>query len=189
MDHLPGAIDIDLLGPETLVGAVLWGVVFVGLATILAAVVRRAARRVEPKLSDVTGLRFVSAFAQALVYLVGFVLYAHLVPGLRALGTALLAGVSVGSIVLGLAAQSTLSNLVAGLSLVLYRPIRVGDKVQLDSPKGLVTATVELVSLGYTLLRDAEGHEIIVPNSVMMSSVVIRLGGANVSSDSTAGQP
>jgi hypothetical protein len=39
----------------------------------------------------------------------------------------------------------------------------------------LEPATLEFVSLGYTALRDAEGDEIIVPNSVMVSSVVIRL--------------
>src|SRR5262249_43750204 len=123
--------------------------------------------------------------------LVSFVLYAHLVPELRALGTALLAGVSVVSVVVGLAAQSTLGNLVAGLSLVLYRPIRVGDRVQLNTPKGLVTATAENVSLGYTILRDDDGDEVIVPNSVMVSTIVIRLrrspGASPPAAKSTAG--
>ena len=183
MDYLLDAVSKDLLDPKTFIGSIFYGVVFVGLATALAAVIRRTARRVEPRLSDVTGLRFVSAFAQLLAYLVGLILYAHLIPELRSLGTALLAGVSVVSIVVGLAAQNTLGNLVAGLSLVLYRPIRVGDNVQLNSPKGLITATGELVSLGYTVLRDAEGHEVIVPNSVMVSSIVIRLGQKRVSPD------
>jgi small-conductance mechanosensitive channel len=187
MDYLLGAIHKYLLNPHTLIGTAVWGVVFIGFATMLAAVIRRFARRVESRLTDVTGLRFASAFAQMLAYLVGFILYAHLVPELRTLGTALLAGVSVVSIVLGLAAQSTLSNLVAGLSLVLYRPIRVGDMVQMNSPKGLITATVELVSLGYTVLRDTEKNEVIVPNSVMVSSVVIRVGETRVSPDATAG--
>ena len=124
MNYLLDAIRMDLLDPKSLIGAVFYGFVFVGLATVLAVVIRRTARRVEPRLSDVTGLRFVSAFAQLLAYLVGFILYAHLVPELRALGTTLLAGVSIVSIVIGLAAQNTLGNLVAGLSLVLYRPIR-----------------------------------------------------------------
>lgn len=84
---------------------------------------------------------------------------------------------SVISIVMGLAAQNTLGNLIAGLSLVLYRPISVGDNVQLNTPKGLVTATVELISLGYTVLRDDDQDQILVPNSIMMSSVVIRPGG------------
>lgn len=178
MDYLLAAIRADLLDPTTLSGALFYAVLFAGLATVIAALIRRTARRLEPRLSDVTGVRFISAFVQLLTFLLAFILYAHLVPELRALGTALLAGVSVVSVVVGLAAQNTLGNLIAGLSLVLYRPVRVGDEIQLNSPKGLITATVELVSLGYTILRDAEEHAVIVPNSVMVSSVVIRLGQA-----------
>jgi small-conductance mechanosensitive channel len=97
------------------------------------------------------------------------------VPELRALGTALLAGVSVVSVVVGLAAQNTLGNLIAGFSLVLYRQVRVGDTVSLDSPKGMVTARVELISLGFTVLRDEQQQEVIVPNSVLMNSTILRV--------------
>jgi len=165
----------QLLDPSTLIGAIIFGIAFLAGASALATLLRRGARRVRTHLSDVTGLSFASALGQMLIYLAAFVLYAHLVPALRALGTAFLAGVSVVSIVLGLAAQNTLGNLIAGLSLVLYRPFRVSDRVQLATPKGLVTATVELISLGYTILRDADRNQILVPNSVMMSTIVIRL--------------
>jgi small-conductance mechanosensitive channel len=177
MNQLFDALQYDLLDPKTPIGAVSWGLVFLGFSIVLATFVRRFQRRAEAHLSDVTGLRFASALAQLLAYLVGFILYAHLVPELRALGTALLAGASVVSVVLGFAAQSTLGNLIAGLSLMLYRPINVGDVVQLTTPKGLATATVESVSLGHTTLRDADGHAIIVPHSLMLSSVVIRISG------------
>jgi len=66
--------------------------VFICAAPVMAIVVRTSARRVESRLSDFTGLRFASASAQVLSYVVAFILYAHLVPELRALGTALLAG-------------------------------------------------------------------------------------------------
>jgi len=56
------------------------------------------------------------------VRLMAAILCAHLVPVLRALGTAMLAGASVASIVLGLAAQNTLGNLIAGVALLLYDP-------------------------------------------------------------------
>lgn len=164
----------DLLAPDTLIGAVLWGILFLLAATIIARMIRKLARRVEEHLSDTTGLQFATALAQLMAYLIAFVLYAHVVPELRALGTTLLAGVSIVSVVVGLAAQNTLGNLVAGLSLVLYRPIRVGDKLELNSPKGVLMATVTDVSLGYTILRDGDGHSVIVPNSLMISSIVIR---------------
>jgi small-conductance mechanosensitive channel len=126
-------------------------------------------------LTDVTALQFVSALAQAVTYVIGFVIYANVVPALRVVGTTLLAGVSVVSVVVGLAAQNTLGNLIAGFSLVLYRTIRIGDRVRVPSPGGALTATVEVISLGFTKLRDDDGNEVIVPNSVMMGSTIIRL--------------
>lgn len=168
-----------LLNPETPVGALLIGAVFFGLASVAVVLIRIGARRVERHLSDITALQFVSALAQLLAYLISFVLYAHLIPQLRALGTALLAGVSVVSVVVGLAAQNTLGNLVAGFSLVLYGQVRVGDKIRLDSPVGALTATVEVISLGFTILRDDQGNQVIVPNSVMMSSTIVHVGQAS----------
>ena len=168
----------DWLNPASLEGALLLGLLFFALASVLVALIRGAVRRVERHLTDITALQFVSALAQLLAYLIGFVLYAHMIPALRALGTALLAGVSVVSVVVGLAAQNTLGNLVAGFSLVLYRQIRVGDRVRLDSPIGAVTAQVEVISLGFTVLRDDQNNEVIVPNNVMMSNTLIRIARA-----------
>jgi len=175
MNSMFDAIQHDFFDPRTSIGAVSLGVLFLLTAIVLAGFVRRGARRLRAHLSDVTGLAFASAFGQLFVYLVALIFYAHLIPGLRAVGTALLAGAGVVSVVFGLAAQSTLSNVVAGFSLVLYRPIRVGDHIQLNTPKGLVTATVQVISLGYTILLDAENDQVFVPNSVMMSTVVIRM--------------
>ncbi|MBV8030098.1 MAG: mechanosensitive ion channel [Betaproteobacteria bacterium] len=170
---ITNAIQRDGLDPSTLTGALAIGALFLLAAGLIGLLVKQLERRVERRLSDVTGLRFATSFIHVVVYLVAFVLYAHIVPELKSLGTALLAGVSVVSIVLGLAAQTTLGNLVAGFSLVLYRPIKVGDRVQMTTPKGVIAADVEDVSLGYTMLRDDEGQKIIVPNSVMVSNVLI----------------
>jgi len=167
-----------LLNPRSLFGATILALLFIGMATAFVLVIRRAERRIAVHLTDTTALRFTSALAQVLASLLAFVLYAHLVPELRALGTALLTGVSVVSVIVGVAAQSTLGNLIAGFSLVLYRPVRIGDQIQLTTPVGLLTARVELVSLGYTVLRDDAQHEVIVPNSVMMGTTLVRVSRA-----------
>lgn len=165
----------DWLSPNSLVGAVLLAALIFVLASIVVMLIRRGTRRVERHLTDVTALGFVSALAQLLTYLFGFVLYAHLIPELRALGTALLAGVSVISVVLGVAAQSTLGNLVAGFYLVLSSTIRVGDSIRLASPVGTLSAKVRVISLGYTVLIDDQDHEVMVPNSVIMGSAITRI--------------
>lgn len=176
-DH---GIDVtgQLLNPRTLVGAIVIGVLVFGLATIVVVLIRRGTRRVERHLTDVTVLGFVSAFAQLVTYLFGFVLYAHLIPALRTFGTALLAGVSVISLIVGVAAQSTLGNLVAGFSLVLSRTIRVGDTIHIASPVGAMSARVQLISLGYTVLVDDQNREVVMPNNMIMSSAITRVGRA-----------
>lgn len=175
MNSLVNNLQRDIFNPATFLGAVFYGLVFFVIVMLLGRLVRKLSKRVEAHFTDVTGIAFASAFIQVVIFLIGFIFYARLIPALHSLGTTLLAGVSVVSVVLGLAAQSTLSNLIAGFSLVLYRPISIGDSVQLSTPKGLVTAKVDQVSLGYSHLRDTDGQEIIVPNSVMISSVMIRM--------------
>jgi small-conductance mechanosensitive channel len=91
------------------------------------------------------------------------------------MGTALLAGASVASVVIGLAAQSTLGNLVAGVSITMYRPFRLGDTLQIAAPTGTDIGVVDMISLGYTTLRAPDGRLIVVPNSIAASQVTINL--------------
>ena len=163
------------MNPRTFVGAVFIGALVFVLAFVAALLIRRTARQMGRHLTDVTALQFVSSLAQFLTYLFGFVLYAHLIPELRALGTALLAGVSVISVVAGVAAQSTLGNLVAGFALVMSRTVHAGETVGLQTPMGAVTGKVQRISLGYTVLLDQEGREVVVPNSVIMGSAITRM--------------
>ena len=163
----------ELLDPTTLLGSFVYALFFLGMALLGARIVRVFAEQSKKRLSDVTAINFVAQLLQVGVFLASFILYAHVVPALRSLGTALLAGVSVVSIVIGIAAQTTLSNLIAGLSLLLYRPFQIGDRVQVNIPNSFVIGTIESLSLGYTVMRDDEGKQIIVPNSLMGSVVII----------------
>jgi small-conductance mechanosensitive channel len=169
-----------LFAANTLLGASLYGIAFLTVAFILARLVHRVEKRIETHLSDATGLRFASDLVQILIYVMACIFYAHLIPELRAIATAVLAGAGIVSVVVGLAAQSTLSNLISGVSLVLNRAISIGDKVKLSTSNGFTApAIVEQLSLGYTLLRDPDGNEILVPNSIMVSNILIRIGGKN----------
>jgi small-conductance mechanosensitive channel len=166
---------VDFINPATLPGAVVYAVVFLAVAFLVGRLVHVLVRRSMKRASDPTGFSFVDQLLQVGIFIVVAILYAQLVPPLRALGTALLASAGIASIVIGLAAQSTLSNLIAGFALLLYRPFRVGDQVQLTTPRGIMTATIETLMLGYTLLRDGEDNQIIVPNSMMANIVLIRI--------------
>lgn len=76
---------------------------------------------------------------------------------------------------LGLAAQTTLGNLIAGLSIAMYEPFRVGDRLIVPAPEGPENATVEKITLGDTILRTSESRRVVVPNSVMTGQTIINL--------------
>jgi small conductance mechanosensitive channel len=171
---------LSLLSPDSLIGAGLYLAIFVLLALLISRGLRLAVRSAMARQGhiDRTTVSFLQQVGTASIWVIALILYAHLIPVLRSLGTALLAGASVASVVVGLAAQSTLGNLVAGVAITIYRPFRLGDTLQVSGPTGAETGFVELISLGYTTLRTADGRRVVLPNSVAASQVTINLSNA-----------
>lgn len=174
MTALERILSGEFVNPDTLFGVIFYALVFLGLAWLSLRSLRLTLERLEGGLLDHTTVTFLHRMGDALIWALAVILYAHLIPELRSLGTALLTGASVASILVGLAAQSTLGNLIAGLSLLLYRPFQIGDSVQLTVPAGIQTGKIEDLTLGYTVIKTPENHEIVVPNSVMASQAIIK---------------
>jgi small conductance mechanosensitive channel len=175
----PGTWLHDLPNPDTQIGAIALGLVFLVAAWLVGRAVRLAIHRYLDKAeragADPTGIRFLGQLANVGVYVFAFLIYTHLVPALQHLGTAWLTSMGVLSVVLGLAAQSTLGNLISGISLVLYRPFKLGDRIQVPGPTGTETGTVESINLGYTVLRASDERRLVVPNNIMASQTSINL--------------
>jgi small conductance mechanosensitive channel len=168
---------LSLLKPDTLLGALVYLVVFLLAALILSRTLRTVVHAAMTRKGhiDRTTISFLQQFGTALIWVIVLILYAHLIPVLRSMGTALLAGASIASVVIGLAAQSTLGNLVAGISITIYRPFRLGDTILVAAPTGTEIGVVEMLSLGYTTLRTADGRLVVVPNALAASQVSINL--------------
>lgn len=168
---------ISLFDPATVQGALFTGGIALliawGIGTILHTFVRRYLDRAILAGTDTTSVRFLAELAQILVYIVVFAFYTQAVPQLQSLSTAWLASVGLLSIVIGLAAQSTLSNLIAGISVIIYRPFRIGDRVQVNTPAGPEISMVESIDLGYTSLRSPDGRRVVIPNSIIASQTNI----------------
>jgi len=179
MTGLVQFLEQQLFEPSAFCGAIFYAVVFGsaawGLGWLLKSIVCQAMERDHRGLVDRTAAPFIVQLLRAVIYVIAVLLYAHLIPELRGIGNALLAGASIASIVLGLAAQNTLGNLIAGMTLLLYRPFQVGDRVQVSAPTGLETGLVEVITLGYTILRTGDNRRIVVPNSLMANQVTVNL--------------
>jgi small-conductance mechanosensitive channel len=88
--------------------------------------------------------------------------------------TALVAGLGVGGIAIGLAAQGIFSDLFAALSILFDRPFKKGDTIRYDSSTG----TVERIGLKTTRLRALSGEQLIMANTKLLEREIHNLAQA-----------
>lgn len=81
--------------------------------------------------------------------------------------TALVAGLGLTGFALGFALRDAVSNLLAGVLIILYQPFRTGDRIEVAGSAGTVVG----INLRYTVL-DAGDKRILVPNSNLFSNSV-----------------
>lgn len=82
--------------------------------------------------------------------------------------TSVVAIIGAAGLAIGLALQGTLSNIAAGVMLILFRPIKLGDFVDV----GGVTGTVKSINLNFTELADVSNAQVIIPNSAVWGNVI-----------------
>lgn len=82
--------------------------------------------------------------------------------------TALVAGLGIGGIAIGLAAQNILGDLFASLSIVLDKPFEIGDFII----SGEYMGTVERIGLKTTRLRSLSGEQVVISNNDLLTSRV-----------------
>ncbi len=82
--------------------------------------------------------------------------------------TALVAGLGIGGIAIGLAAQGIFSDLFAALTIIFDKPFRVGETITYDAS----TATVERIGLKSTRLRAVSGERKIVSNANLLQKEI-----------------
>jgi len=156
---LDGAVDSAAAVVSTWGLRVLGALVVLVLGWMVAKVVRAAARRMLGRTKvDATLLPFLSGIAYYLVIVV--VMVAAL--GLVGIQTgSLIALLGAAGLAVGLALQGTLSHFASGVMLLSFRPIRVGDFVDISGTSG----TVFEVGLFAVKLDTPDNVRIVVPNS------------------------
>lgn len=85
--------------------------------------------------------------------------------------TSILAGLSIGGLALGLAAQDTVANFLGALAIFMDKPFQLGDRVKFDSVDGIV----ELIGLRSTRVRNLDGHLITIPNKTVSNATITNI--------------
>lgn len=92
-------------------------------------------------------------------------------PTLNVQASSILVAGSVVGLVIGFASQSIVGNLISGLFLIIERPIKVGNLVNIDGNSG----TVEDISIISTIIRTYDGLYVRIPNEKVFTTTITNL--------------
>lgn len=128
--------------------------------------IRRSASQlhVEP-----TQYHFLKNALGFVIYIAAIIIILTSIPGLRQLGATLFAGAGILAAIVGFASQAAFSNIVSGIFIVIFKPFRVGDLINIG---GNYFGTVEDITLRHTVIQDLENKRYIVPNTLINSEVI-----------------
>jgi MscS family membrane protein len=85
--------------------------------------------------------------------------------------TSALAGLSVGGLALGLAAQDTVANLFGAVAIFMDKPFYLGDLIRVEGVEG----TVESIGLRSTRVRNGDGYHVTIPNKLMGNAIITNI--------------
>lgn len=106
-----------------------------------------------------TQLQFVRKLLVTIIVIVTICIILLSFENLRKIGSGLLAGVGIGGIIIGFAAQRSLSNLLAGFQIAFTQPLRIDDALLVEGEFG----RVEEITLTYVVLNLWDQRRLILP--------------------------
>lgn len=159
LDHLTA--QALLLAPKIGVGLLVLATFWI-IGSIIAKLLWQVGSKADPERQD--AIRILSQVIKATLIVVG---------AISALGTlgvnvaAMVAGLGLTGFALGFALKDVLSNLLAGVLILSYRPFRRGDRIAVAGFEGTVIG----IDLRYTILQ-GEQRQILIPNSVLLTNSI-----------------
>jgi len=119
---------------------------------------------------DPTSLWFINSAINFIFISIALFFIASKIPFLSSLGKTLFAGAGVLAAVIGFASQKAFSNIISGVFILLFKPFKIGDTVQIENG---MKGEIEEISLRHTSIRNYENLRIIIPNSIISDQLII----------------
>lgn len=116
-----------------------------------------------------TQIVFIRRIVSGVLYTVGIIGIVYQFDILKSFAISLLAGSGVAAIIIGLASQEAVSNIISGFLITIFRPFKIGDFILVGADK---RGTVEDITLRHIIIRTLENKRLVVPNSVINKEII-----------------
>lgn len=141
------------------------------LSKILRVLITRFIRLSSSKLKvDPTQFNFLKNAVTFFIFLGAIIFIFYSIPKLKTLSLTLFAGAGILTAIALFASQAAFANIVSGIFIVIFKPFRVNDIVDVGH---LTKGRVEDITLRHTVIRNFENRRLIIPNSVVSAEVIV----------------
>ena len=155
-------------------------IVTIVLSMIVDAVAKKLTNAFNQKHSDkITTNQYLYHTIRLAIWLVCAIVIIRQIEPLKSLGDTILGATSIIAVAVGIAAQATFGNYIAGFFLAVHQPFRVGDIIYIKE-RG-ISGTVKEINFRHTVLLTQEQTEIIIPNTFMNTAVIEDMSNGNYS--------
>ena len=122
------------------------------------------------KLKNELHIKFIKNFIIATQWTIGICIALYSFDTFKHLSKTILTGSGIIAVILGFAAQESVSNLFSGIFICLFKPFNIKDRISIDSDG--VYGFVEDITLRHTVIRTYTNVRLIIPNSVIAKAKI-----------------
>ncbi|WEV63838.1 mechanosensitive ion channel domain-containing protein [Bifidobacterium sp. ESL0732] len=156
-------------------------ILFLVIVLAIAFVATKAVSRWLKKLLNHSGIPNASIFVNLSLVAIWTIAVAMVLQPVFGINpTTIVTALGVGGVAISLGLKDTIANIISGFGLMIGHVIHPGDHVRIQN----ITGTVEDITWRQTVVRERNGNQLIIPNSVLNTSALERLtqeGEARVS--------
>ena len=119
---------------------------------------------------EITKFNFIKYSIVGIIYIFGIGIALSFIPIFKSVSQSIFAGSGILAVILGFASQQTLSNILSGILIELFKPFQIGDRIIVlgKTPLGVV----EDITLRHTVIKTYENKRIIIPNATMSNELI-----------------
>lgn len=121
---------------------------------------------------DPTAYNFLKNGVSFLILVIAFLNIIYAIPSFRQLAVTLFAGAGILAAIIGFASQTAFSNIMNGIMIVVFKPFRIGDIIEVDRQDAYM-GVVEDITLRHTVIQNFENKRVIIPNSVISTQIIV----------------
>lgn len=118
---------------------------------------------------DPTKYSFLKNAVSFIIFIIAAIAIFQSIPELRSYGVTLFASAGILAAIVGFASQSAFSNIISGIFIVIFKPFRVGDLINIGE---LHAGEVEDITLRHTIIKNFENRRIVIPNSIISEQTI-----------------